>query len=528
MHRALRILEIVDMVCAQAGAEGLLPLPEGSARDLSALARTCTTLCNPALDVLWRSQDTIVNLLRCMPSDLWEIFPKSAIYGIEDIRLRRAIIQTDWGRAQFYLHRVKSFGMHGFLGSPDFLETLSLGLAGECLFPDLEKFEWYPHPPSLLPHVRLFITPRIKELFIGCIEKVSHLSILSNLATKCPSLTKISIFTQGLATVEDIPTLSMFVRGLTHVESLDLPWLDGTALAHLAALPNVKSLLFRQRLLHPSHSNSLLPGRARKPAGGFPALQRLDFICAALPCAAEPLALGSNSPLVEFYISADAEEPTKSVSREFYATLALHCSHSSLQTIRIGGNDGSQTAPSVDRINMYAVGLEILEPLFSFGNLVRVHLAHPVGFDLDNAAVLAMASAWPRLENLALVTSRDRHMDSCVTLEGIYSFAKHCPNLRTLRMVFDATIVPKLLDHAQTRVAQERLNFMDVASSAIRKPRRISTFLFKIFPGLNRINTLFEDLTYSDDPDVVVDPVIVASHDLWKDVEEALPAFQDD
>ncbi|KAJ7478736.1 hypothetical protein B0H11DRAFT_2424232 [Mycena galericulata] len=521
MHRGLRILEIVDMICAQAGAEGLLPLPKGSARDLSALARTCTALCNPALDVLWRSQDTIVNLLRCMPSDLWEI-------NADKDRLQRPIIHADWERAQFYLHRVKSFGMHGFCRSPGFLEMLSLGLAGECLFPNLEKLQWYPHPPSLLPHVRLFLTPRIKDLLIGSIERVPHLSILSNLVTRCPALTKISIFTQGLETVEEIPTLSMFARGLTHVELLDVPWLDRIALAHLAALPNVKSLRFRQRLLHPSHSNSPLPGRARNPTGGFPALRRLHFVCAALQCAAEPLALGSNSPLVEFYISADAEEPTKSVSREFYATLALHCSHLSLRKIHIGGNGGSHTTPSLDRINMYAVGLEVLEPLFSFGNLVHVYLAHPVGFDLDNAGVLAMASAWPHLDTLVLVTSRDRHMDSCVTLEGIYYLAKHCPNLRALQMVFDATVIPELLDHAQTRVVQERLSFMGVSSSAIRNPRYISTFLSKIFPQLNRIGTLFEDLINSDNRNVVVDPVIDASHDLWKDVEKALPAFQDD
>ncbi|KAJ7471647.1 hypothetical protein B0H11DRAFT_1919493 [Mycena galericulata] len=103
MHRGLRILEIADMICAQAGAEGLLPLPKGSARDLSALARTCTTLCNPALDVLWRSKDTIVNLLRCMPSDLWEINADKDVYGLQDIRLQRPIIHADWERAQFYL-----------------------------------------------------------------------------------------------------------------------------------------------------------------------------------------------------------------------------------------------------------------------------------------------------------------------------------------------------------------------------------------------------------------------------------------
>ncbi|KAJ7266515.1 hypothetical protein C8J57DRAFT_1068705, partial [Mycena rebaudengoi] len=479
---------------------------------LSALARTCTAFCNPALDVLWRNQDTIVNLLQCMPKDLWEINARGGVNGSKDI--------TDWERAQFYLHRVKSFSMRGFLPSTDFLDTLSLCLLGEYLFPNLAKLEWNPYPSALFPHVRLFLAPQIKDLLLGPIESISDLSILSNLVAKCPSLTQVRIFTDSLPAVEEIPAISMFVRGLKHVEFLNVSWLDGTALSHLAELPSVKSLLFRdcpwQSPLKSSRHATMCPTR------GFPALQHLLFLYTTLPCAAELLSLASNCPLADLEISTNAGEPTNSVSRKFYATLAPYCAHPSLRTIDIRGNSNreAQSAPGVDQINLYAVGVEILQPLFSFNNLVDVYLAHPVGFQLDDSAVFAMASAWPRLQCIALVASRYRHMDSRVTLEGVYyAFARHCPNLGELRMTFDGTVVPELLEHGQSRAAQERLTVMDVAFSPIHRPQRVSTFLSKIFPGLKRIETLWIDLFLDEE---ITDPAVAASHDLWREVAVVL------
>ncbi|KAJ7613404.1 hypothetical protein FB45DRAFT_1111866 [Roridomyces roridus] len=51
-HRALCIPEIVAMICE----DGV----------------TCKAFQDPALNVLWRSQSTVVNVLKCMPGDIWQ------------------------------------------------------------------------------------------------------------------------------------------------------------------------------------------------------------------------------------------------------------------------------------------------------------------------------------------------------------------------------------------------------------------------------------------------------------------------
>ncbi|KAJ7685766.1 hypothetical protein DFH06DRAFT_1159316 [Mycena polygramma] len=81
MHRAWQIGEVMEMICAQVALDGPIRWWSGRPvqayprrrRDLSCLARTSTIFLNPALDVLWEYQDTLLHLLRTMPNDLWDI-----------------------------------------------------------------------------------------------------------------------------------------------------------------------------------------------------------------------------------------------------------------------------------------------------------------------------------------------------------------------------------------------------------------------------------------------------------------------
>ncbi|KAJ6587587.1 hypothetical protein DFH09DRAFT_909630 [Mycena vulgaris] len=144
MHHALSILEIVEFICQQTSDSG---------RHLSVLARTSTIFQNPALNVLWAEQSTILNLLRCMPDDLWDISRTDYNPYITHIRLRRVITSTDWERPLLYSHRVRTFYMRRTCSpeSSDAFEALRLSLAGQYLFPSLQSFHWFP-PLELFPH----------------------------------------------------------------------------------------------------------------------------------------------------------------------------------------------------------------------------------------------------------------------------------------------------------------------------------------------------------------------------------------
>ncbi|KAJ7495504.1 hypothetical protein FB451DRAFT_1387525 [Mycena latifolia] len=212
MHRALCILEIAELICAQFSPEGLPILDKAIAlRGLSVLARTSAAIfLDPALNVLWRHQSTISNFLKCMPNDVWDITESEEYNGPIEIRLKRPIATSDWDRPLFYCHRVKSFDMDmdRFFEDADFFQTLGLAFPGEFIFPNLRKLRWYPMPSESFHHVRWFLAPEIRDLGLGGIGTISHLSILSTLV-RCPSLNSVEIIIHQIRAIA-LPIVSTF------------------------------------------------------------------------------------------------------------------------------------------------------------------------------------------------------------------------------------------------------------------------------------------------------------------------------
>jgi hypothetical protein len=74
MHRALNILEVVDVIISYLSWR----FAKEERAALAALATTCRMFHDPALDALWRTQTTLKRLLSCMPVDLFNISPMLA------------------------------------------------------------------------------------------------------------------------------------------------------------------------------------------------------------------------------------------------------------------------------------------------------------------------------------------------------------------------------------------------------------------------------------------------------------------
>ncbi|KAJ6587591.1 hypothetical protein DFH09DRAFT_1074811 [Mycena vulgaris] len=476
MHRRLEILEIVELICAQLTTEPLQPLTPAAARDLSVLARASAIFLNPALNILWRHQDTILNILKCMPQDLW------CITETEDainIHLRRTIVAAGWDRPLLYCYRVRALDMdmHSFLDA-DFLETLSLCLPGEFRFPNLRKLDWYSQPSESLHHVRLFLGSGIRDLRLGGIETIST----------CPFFPT-SRSNDHLSHILAIPIISTFVRSLVCVESLVVPGLDQSAFVHLARLPGLPSLKFHC---------AKIPGFFAQPFGysaDFTSLTPLDTL--TMDYATALLTMLPNRPFLRFSIGGISLHCTHT-ARRFYSALAARCSHSSLQflaVLHIGEDEPSTEPLNGDQIGMYSVAANILLPLSSFAHLVH-----------GSISMTPQSSPWPAL-GLAL---------------NIYHFERdHFAMLSTLAMSFDATLVPKIWEPTKARTSQPTLRTLTISISLISQPGRVAVFLSAIYPKLSCIDTFYEDrLTDIDEEDIP--PDVMRSHNLWMQVESAL------
>ncbi|KAJ6534387.1 hypothetical protein B0H19DRAFT_1272099 [Mycena capillaripes] len=516
MHRALCIPEIVELICAQYKPYALGPIKKDAFRALSVLGRTSKMFSDPALNELWSRQESMVQLLKCMPDDLWDITQQTEgtdeVDGLVyiSIHLRRSITSSDWERPRFYSHRVKSFIWlpDTCLCTPDVFEALGLCLLSDPVFPNLAELHWHPDSPHSFHHIRLFLTSRLTKIHLSSIQTMSHLSLLSNLAVKCPCLKDVDIYVEeGFLTTDSsnslIPIISRFVSQLGRLESANVPGLDGRAFAYLAQLLTLESLELRSLDLPQFHP---IPGET----ACFPALTRLTGLPMG-PCT-RMITMMTNCSLVNIYGSVLGDElspwPTKALPEDSIPPwpLAAHIHHCKASICPLG---------------------DILEPLLSFSNLVKVSLTHPVGFDLDNATILAMACAWPRLQSLLLIASPYRHIPSRVTLEGLYALAKYCPNLSDLCLTFDATVVPHIEDDAVETVRQTVLHTINVGASPTGAPRPVAEFLSAIFPGLDSIETLLEDLLEQSDGQVTGEPEVAASYFAWRRVEEQLGVGRD-
>ncbi|KAJ7247412.1 hypothetical protein B0H12DRAFT_1324907 [Mycena haematopus] len=523
MHFILCPPEIVSLIFYETlsdSEQSLDNLNYDSARTLAGLARTCKAFRDPALDLLWKSQSTVMNVLNCMPGDIWEVLDDT---DEEEIRLKRPVLPSDWERPLIYSHRVRHFEYQlSYSSYPDsaaFYEMLRMCLPPEPLFPNIESLAWETSDAAVVPYFRLFIGPRLTSLTVSTFQSTSHLSLLPALATQCPLLRQVCILTS-----DGLPgrceTVSFFVKQLTRLESLEVPCLDAAALDHLAKRPALD-------FVHLDDQTPLSPVLGLASQTEVPSPCDIDMLTLTVTdahAATEVLARLHASPIHSLTIQFPKTTPATAV-KEIYTGVAVNCTQASLNSLSItlpptGTTDTAAADP--EQIALYAVLGAHLLPLFTLTTLTSVTLAGPVGLDLDDTAVADIARAWPRLTSLDLGGSAFSHIPPRTTLRALLAFARLCPHLWRLSLPINARSVPKWRKAktiADARPTQQCLRSLNVGESPVGTPLDVAAYLSGIFPCLEWVSTG----TMRDEP---VRAEVLAGQRKWKAVEAALPVLR--
>ncbi|KAJ6587977.1 hypothetical protein B0H19DRAFT_1247699 [Mycena capillaripes] len=523
MHCSLCIPEIVSLIfngTLNGAEQSLNHLNSDSAQTLAGLARTCKAFRDPALDLLWKSQCTVMNVLNCMPGDIWEVLDDT---DAEEVRLKRPVLPSDWERPLIYSHRVRHFKYELSYSYPDsaaFYEMLRMCLPPEPLFPIIESLLWETTDVALLPHFRLFIGPHLTSLTVSTFQSASHLSLLPALATQCPLLREVCILTlDGLP--RRCETVSFFVKQLTHLESLEVPCLDAEALDYLAKRPVLD-------FVHLDNQTPLSPVLELASQTEVPSSCDIDMLTLTVTdarAATEVLARLHASPIRSLVIQFPKNTSATAV-REIYNGVAANCNHASLHTLSIALPPAgtTDTAADPEQIALYGVPGTHLFPLFTLTALTSVTLAGPVGLDLDDPAAAEIARAWPRITSLDLAGSAFLHVPPRTTLRALLAFARLCPHLWRLSLPINANSVPqwrKPQTAAEARPTQRCLRSLHVGESPVGTPLDVAAYLSGIFPRLEWVSAGKEDSR--DEP---VRAEVLASQRKWKAVEAALPVLR--
>ncbi|KAK7052601.1 hypothetical protein R3P38DRAFT_2604095 [Favolaschia claudopus] len=479
MHRALGILEMVELICENSTKRTGFP----DDASLAVLARTCKFFTNPALNVLWKSQYTILNVLKCMPDELWEITSPAAV------SLRRSLVASDWDRPLFYLNRVKCFQCMALFSDTSFLAALAASLHSlsmKHLFPKLEEL-WWPVEALFVRHIDLFLTAELRHLLMFAhnednVDLDPLLPVVAGFPSSCPLLRSLEITLDNPGhTTPLTSSLSACVRGLKYIDSIHVPSLDESALLYLAELTSLKTLTIK--FIPPLRSSSWAQIKSC-----YPSLTQLTLGTPDETAELLSLSQWKAHPLGSLCVRSVGTDFTHNAAHNFFTILKTHCSHSSLQSITIGSQYNQPVQDIQDPA--FIVGPDVFRRMSCFTDLRYLSITSSRGFDLDDMSVAEIARTWPRLQTLALSAAPHYHVPSRVTLEGISALAKHCTDLRMLSMTFDATVVPtpdtvpQGQDGADIASPRHSLRILQVNQTPILDAQAVADFLAPVFPEL--------------------------------------------
>ncbi|KAF7335756.1 hypothetical protein MVEN_02231300 [Mycena venus] len=433
----------------------------------------------------------------------------------------RPIVATDWDRPLVYTHRVKNLAMDYYFSDAnlEILQALSLCCPGGVIFPNLRTLNW-PWPFFRFIPFRVFFPSTLQRIGLSCTRSNTTMSLLSTLAISCPALRHfdISFHDSGTQDGNDAPTISMcdnatslFVCALQHIESLGMGVPTVAALQHISQLPQLTSLELKGL-------PTSLAASERLPPFTSPYLHTLTLGPSEIDAATKFLRSFSEISLTYFSFILKTCVSVAKIDA-FFEAFRTACCETSLESFTLGNH--ANIFPPPESQKDYMITSRSLRILSCFGNIKRLSILSPVGFDVDDATVAQLAVAWPRMESIVLQTDL-MDLPSSMTLRALHSLAVHCPQLRSVGMEINACPVPS---HLGPRVSQDTLSYIDVGGSSIVHAPSVARYLSSFFPNLTTIYTQRDGMDNEHPDEVEQHRDAIAHHLLWKQVEDQIPEF---
>ncbi|KAG1851909.1 hypothetical protein F4604DRAFT_1629260 [Suillus subluteus] len=444
-------------------------------KTLLALALTCKSFTEPALDLLWRHLGRLEPLIRCLPQSLWE-------QNGNRLEFQRSITLDDWSIFCKYNHRVRSLLNRVY--SKEIWSALSCPPFSLPLLPNLTSLTWTNASDETFQYVRLFMTPKLMMLHIStayCGPSFtfgpSEQSILSSIAKSCPSISDFDFdFLRNRDEyTESVGDTSTMLQLWSQLTSVRTGTLSEAAILHLSNLPSLQVLKFTlPSTLVSADTQKLL----QRPV--FCALQELDISCKNMVFLDAFLEKLTITPKVLSFTITHGVDFARALPA-LISRLSNACAYNSLQEVRL-----SITGQPANRTSIEAA---TFQPLFDF-NLRKFDFAgdgHCV-VQMDDAALLQMAKAWPLLEDLSITGySRSSHK---VTPHAFVLLLSHCPRLVSVAIpvdwgMIDRSDIPR--DMPYQGFYHNALSRLVFRGSTIDWPISIAAFISAIAPNVTSI-----------------------------------------
>ncbi|KAF8552922.1 hypothetical protein OG21DRAFT_1324865 [Imleria badia] len=410
MHRAFYVEEILIDIFGHCDEVDTNVWPKGS-KGLSALARTCKTFKEPALDILWSKLTNLSPLVRCLP--------EASFLTCTDrnYSLKRPLKQADWDIILGFTRRVRVCHLLDSCGlTADCVQELSNPPTSTAsIFPKLFELAIWRPKEEIIPFLQHLTGPRLTVLKLEYPHALGD--AIGTFGERCPN---VATFGYACIPVKEEPdTISGLIcqwSKLRFIRCKNALSLNAAARTHLSFdLFGPSSILTFQALVQCElHSRSLAAIRR------FLDPCRLSMI--------EQLDVGVIVP------------PTGLELQSFLATLPDVCNHDSLIVISTwvsGFEFGLPYAAFAQHVPPYHINFHHLCPLTVFANVQTIDLSIPCGADLSERELLQLASSWPRLQVFIVGGNEGCTSSSTITLRGFVQLLERCRLLSRFSFTFD-------------------------------------------------------------------------------------------
>lgn len=484
MHRALLVCEILLEIFKHVNTiDWQNPMMKSYDKvsfvrtSLAALATTCRTFYEPAMNELWANIDGLDPLLGCVTrlhpiiycaERIWYNSSCSYFGDTEPLSANEA--------CQFLRHASRVRSIHVDL--PHDFRLLSVLPVETCMFPRLQSLFTSLLLVIACPtrHLHLFLSPTLRR----CVPWVID-SNLKLIVTRCAALEHLSVLRTSGPIADKMSILSDSVRLCKWLITLSCPPLDWAAWKHLSNLPTLLRVTIYNDNQAPSESLSDLNSEVPFPSnlnditvGPFLNLTAL-FVEAHTAAYITKLMQHSEFPSLknlELFIVilpwADAERLFHAMSQckacQTLEIIRIFSYHSEVQDL-----DNSWIA-----ITQFCCCPELrtLELQFS---CCCTHL--------DNDRLLEAMSCWPHLRSLSLKDGN--HHQATVTFRGLLAALHQCPHLEELRMLVDTVNID--VDPTVESLRHTSLRLLDVRSAEVVDTKAVARIILSIFPCLDNI-----------------------------------------
>ncbi|KAG0694959.1 hypothetical protein DFH29DRAFT_1072659 [Suillus ampliporus] len=466
MHRALLVSEVLLEIFAYFN-QILGSLYTGkilSRKSLAALARTCKTFHEPAMDVLWADMRDhgIHPLLGCVTRLHPMIYPHNPVSMYLRFEGVEPLSKTETHQFLRHAARVRAIGIK----FDNHFHLLSVLPINTCLFPKLFSLSFMVGSSNRSLYLLLSTTLRRCRL-------LSIRSDMNFIATRCAALEDLSIGPSGSGTTADeLSLLTETVRSCKRLKHLCCAPLGWVAWSHLSNLPTLLTV----RII--GYSDNPL-GYQNLHFGRFLNVTVLHF---RVELAAYILTVMEHSEfpsLKEFEIHVGTLPWAE--AEKLFGALSQCKACQTLEHIAIFSNDTivqESSANSLTAIRQFLCFAQLRTLRLGFGNC---------SIYLNNDILLEAVSSWPPIRCLELGSNPRLHHPPTVTFHGLFAALRLCPHLHTLHISMDTVNID--IDPTAESF-QHALKTLDLTSSDAADVEAVAHIISSMLPFVNHVKPL--------------------------------------